>query len=94
MKLTVVVYDNYPNEQRQNGIKPNVECVIGGCGGDVDDIAVGSEEVLDGYAQAKQVARLTTVAAAIRETIDDYYSMDANLLPKVVINQNSDNENN
>ncbi|MCM1301949.1 MAG: hypothetical protein NC226_09530 [Bacteroides cellulosilyticus] len=92
MKLTVVVYDNYPDEH--DGIKPYVECVIGGCSGDVDDIAVGSEEVQDDFSQAEQVARLSTVAAAIRKTIDNYYSQDANLLPKVVINQNSDNENN
>lgn len=92
MKLTVVVYDNYPDEHRQSGIKPNVECVIGGCSGDVDDIAVGSEEVQDDFAQAEQVARLTEVAAAIRKTVDDYYSQEANRMPKIVINQDSDND--
>ncbi len=83
MKLTVVVYDNYPDEH--DGIKPYVECAISGSEEDISDVALGAETLRPGFTQAEQVARLSTVAAAIRKTIDDYYSQDSNSLPKVVI---------
>lgn len=94
MKLTVIVYDNYPDEQRQESILPNVECIISGSGEDVADIAIGGEEVRDDFSQTEQVARLTMVAGAIRKAIADYYGQDTKSLPKVVIENNSDNERN
>ena len=86
MKLTVVVYDNYPDDN--DGIKPYVECAISGSEEDISDIAVGAETLRPGFTQAEQVARLTTVASAIQKTIADYYGQDAKLLPKVGIADN------
>lgn len=74
MKLTVVVYDNVHFESRDAEDVPYVECVISGCGGDFDDIASGGEQVLTGYIQAEQVARLTEVSRIIREDVKNYYS--------------------
>lgn len=86
MKLTVVVYDNYPNSK--DGIKPYVECAISGSEEDISDIAAGAETLRPDFTQAEQVARLSTVAAAIRKTVADYYGQDAKALPKVVIGDN------
>lgn len=90
MKLTVVVYDNYPYSD--DGIKPYVECAISGSEEDISDIAAGAEAVRSDFAQAEQVARLSMVAAAIQKTITAYYAQDEKSLPKVVIENNSDNE--
>lgn len=81
MKLVIAIYDNSPIGRIS---KPLIDCVIGGCGGDCDDIAAGTEELQRGFSQAEQTARLTAVAEAIKETIDHYYSQNGDLFPKVV----------
>lgn len=90
MKLTVVVYDNYPDENE--GIKPYVECAISGSEEDISDIAAGAETLRPDFTQAEQVARLSTVAAAIRKTVEEYYEQDVKSLPKVVVEGNSDSK--
>lgn len=92
MKLTVVVYDNFPNDN--DGIHPFVECAISGSEEDISDIAVGAETLRPGFVQAEQVARLTTVAGAIRKTIAEYYGQDEKSLPKVVTGNYSDKKQN
>lgn len=85
MKLTIAIHDNYPIPTRQENIaKPFVECAISGSGDDLDDFAVGAEYVQDGFVQAEQVARLTELSRAIRETIEDYYTKVPLDMPKVV----------
>ena len=83
MKLTVVVYDNYPDGNE--GIKPYVECAISGSEEDISDIAAGAETLRPGFTQAEQVARLSTVADAIRKTVANCYEQYAQSQPKVVI---------
>ncbi len=86
MKLTVVVYDNYPDDN--DGIKPYVECAISGSEDDISDIAVGAETLRPGFTQAEQVARLATVASAIQKTVANCYEQYTKSQPKVVIVDN------
>ena len=90
MKLTVVIYDNYPDENE--GIKPYIECAISGSEEDISDIAAGAETLRPGFTQAEQVARLCLVSDVIRKTVMECYELYAKSFPKVVIVNNSDNE--
>lgn len=76
MKLTVVVYDNGPGEPRDGGNVPYAEYVISGCGGDLNDIALGGEQVQDGFMQAEQVARLIELSKIIQENVKSYYARE------------------